>query len=97
MARYDLTLAETPLVKALVTAGLRQRRAVSFERWLDDQRPCGISSCFLAALMSTYASNYRERTSTPEGPDSASVFQCGPVQSEMHFLSSAKARKMVQR
>lgn len=53
--------AETALVTILMDLGMRNRRAVAFERWLDDQRPVGFSGDLLADMMLKFAeASFRE-------------------------------------
>jgi hypothetical protein len=97
MAFHDFRCRETPLVEALMTAGLRHGRAVHFERWLNDANPCGVSGDFLAALMATYAANRTARPSAPESPAAPSVSQSVCLTSGKPFLNTRRARKLVQR
>lgn len=41
---------ETALVTHLMGLGIKHRRAVAFERWLDDTRPCGFCGDAVADL-----------------------------------------------
>lgn len=50
---------ETALVTILMGLGMRHRRAVSIERWLDDERPCGLSGDVLAGLFDGYHKSRR--------------------------------------
>jgi hypothetical protein len=97
MPECDFVCRETPLVEALMTAGLRHGRAVHFERWLDDANPCGISGSFLAALFATYAANHTARHRPPESPAAPSVSQPVCLTTGKPFLSTRRARKLAQR
>jgi hypothetical protein len=97
MIERDFRCRETPLVEALMTAGLGHRRAVCFERMLNDANFVGISADFLAALMATYAANREHAAGAPEAPAAPSVSQSLSLTTGKPFLSTRRARKLVQR
>lgn len=70
MAGYGDFGRETPLVSALVRAGIRHGRAAAFERALDDHPFCGISGTMLGRLIEILIS---ESASTPMPPESSSA------------------------
>lgn len=75
MAARDYCCSETGLVRALMRSGLKHGRAVAFERWLDDARPCGVSGSFLHALMMVHAALPAEAPSAPKSQTEATESQ----------------------
>lgn len=84
MAGYGVSGAETPLVSALVRAGIRHGRAVAFERALDDHPFCGISGTMLGALIAILVA---ESAGTPTPPKSCSAtsMPAGAVPAQQTF------------
>lgn len=96
MDEYRGLGVETPLVSALVRAGIRHGRAAAFERCLDDHPFAGISGTLLGSLVQGLLDEALRTTPPPESSSTTARAAAKPGTQDYFTFHKQRLARLAQ-